>query len=135
MGDPYPIKPVAVDRIQTRHRTIKTAIPHSDSVGRLMQDAAHHIHKKYRDHILAHHGRGMVASLHCVRRGGTEPDTRLAWRVVGRAVQHGSMLFAPVRYSAASVKLCPPLVTEEDALREGMTVLDEVFAAEIGPDG
>lgn len=105
------------------------------TVGRLMQDAAHHIHEKYRNHILAHHGRGMVASLHCVRRGGTEPDPRLAWRVVGRAVQHGLMLFAPVGYSGASVKLCPPLVIEEDALREGMTVLDEVFAAEIGPDG
>ena len=32
MGDAYPITPVKVDPISTKYRTIKTAIPHPESV-------------------------------------------------------------------------------------------------------
>jgi 4-aminobutyrate aminotransferase-like enzyme len=38
------------------------------------------------------------------------------------------LLFAPVGFGGASVKLCPPLVIEEAALREGMEALEEAFA-------
>ena len=37
------------------------------------------------------------------------------------------MLFAPVSYGGASVKLCPPLVIGEDALCEGLAVLESAF--------
>ena len=99
-------------------------------VGRIMQDAAHHICDRYSDRILAHHGKGMVASLHCVKGVGetAPPDPALAWQVVSRAVQSGVMLFAPVGYGAASVKLCPPLVIEEGSLSEAMQVLEDTFA-------
>jgi 4-aminobutyrate aminotransferase-like enzyme len=68
-----------------------------------------------------------------VKRGTREPDGKLAWRVVGRAVQSGVMLFAPVGFAGASVKLSPPLVIEETALREGLQVVEESFAQELEP--
>ncbi len=37
------------------------------------------------------------------------------------------MLFAPVGYGGASVKLSPPLVTKEEALREGIAALEEAI--------
>ena len=37
------------------------------------------------------------------------------------------MLFAPVGYAGASVKISPPLVIAEDALREGIAVLEEAL--------
>jgi 4-aminobutyrate aminotransferase-like enzyme len=77
---------------------------------------------------MAHHGKGLVASLHCVKPGTTEPDSHFAWQVVGKAVQSGLMLFAPVGYAGASVKLSPPLCIERDALAEGMEVLEAAFA-------
>ena len=97
------------------------------TVGAVMQQACAEIQQRFSDVILAHHGKGMVASLHCVKRGSDEPDEMLAWRVVGRAVQRGLMLFGPVGYGGASVKLCPPLVIEPDALDEGMGVLEQAF--------
>ncbi|MCU0771597.1 MAG: aspartate aminotransferase family protein [Verrucomicrobia bacterium] len=99
------------------------------ATGPVMQSMAAQIQRRFRDRIVAHHGRGLVASLHCVQAGGKQPDARLAWEVVGRAVQSGVMLFAPVGYGGASVKLSPPLVIEEDALREAMAVIEECFAA------
>ena len=90
------------------------------------------IRRRFADRIVAHHGRGFVASLHCVRAGGDEPDARLAWEVVGRAVQRGVMLFAPVGFGGASVKLCPPLTIEEDALEEAMGVIEGSFADVLG---
>ncbi len=101
-------------------------------IGRLMQDAAHHVWERYSDRILAHHGKGMVAALHCVRPRSDEPDAQLANDVVHHAVQRGVMLFAPVGFGGASVKLCPPLVIEAEALREGMGVIEEAFAQALG---
>lgn len=103
----------------------------ADRVGVIMQEGCAAITKKYSGVIAAHHGKGLVASLHCVKPGSMEPDGNLAWRVVGRIVQSGVMMFAPVGFGGASVKLCPPLIIEEEALREGMAVIDEAFAAEV----
>ena len=95
--------------------------------GPVLQEGAARIRDRFSNVILAHHGRGLVASLHCVTPGSTDPDENLAWRVVGRAVQRGLMLFGPVGYEGASVKLSPPLVIEEDALREGLEVVEHAF--------
>jgi 4-aminobutyrate aminotransferase-like enzyme len=101
-------------------------------LGIILQELGDQIKNRFADRIVARHGRGLVASLHCVTKGGTEPDPLLAWQVVGKAVQMGVMLFAPVGYAGASVKLCPPLIIEEAALREGMTAIEEAFAQCIG---
>lgn len=100
----------------------------SAKVGEIMQAGCARIKQRFGDVILAHHGKGLVASLHVVKPGTTEPDGKTAWSIVGRAVQTGLLMFAPVGFGGASVKLCPPLVIEEAALREGMQVLEEAFA-------
>ena len=94
----------------------------------VLQSGCQRIAKRFGEVILAHHGRGLVAALHCAKPGSDEPDAKLAWQVVGRAVQTGLMLFGPVGYGGASVKLSPPLVIEEDALAEAMQVLEDAFA-------
>jgi 4-aminobutyrate aminotransferase-like enzyme len=102
-------------------------VEHAAELEPILQDGCERIRKRFSDVIMAHHGKGMVASLHCVKPGTTEPDAKLAWQVVGKAVQSGLMLFAPVGYAGASVKLSPPLCIERDALAEGMRVLEEAF--------
>jgi 4-aminobutyrate aminotransferase-like enzyme len=37
------------------------------------------------------------------------------------------MLFAPVGYGGASVKLAPPLIVTEEALRDGLSALEEAL--------
>ncbi len=94
----------------------------------VLLDGCRRIHERFRDVVHAYSGKGLVASVHCKKRGGIEPDAKLAWEVVGRCVQTGLMLFGPVGYGSASVKLSPPLVIEESALVEAMQVLEEAFA-------
>ena len=55
--------------------------------------------------IGAVHGKGLVASLHMVKPGGIEPDAATASAIVRRCVEKGLMLFAPVGYGGASVKI------------------------------
>jgi len=71
---------------------------------------------------------GLVAALQFTENGTTEPDAETAWEFVKRAVQKGIMLFAPVGVGGCAVKLCPPLVITEEALLEGLAVLEEVAA-------
>ena len=37
------------------------------------------------------------------------------------------MMFAPVGYGGASVKISPPLIITEEPLREGIAVLEEAI--------
>jgi 4-aminobutyrate aminotransferase-like enzyme len=37
------------------------------------------------------------------------------------------MLFSPVGYGGASVKLAPPLITSEEAVRDGLSALEEAI--------
>ncbi len=69
---------------------------------------------------------GLVAALQFTKPGTTEPQPQAAWDFTWEAVKRGIMLFAPVGVGGSAVKLNPPLVIEEDALREGLTVLVEV---------
>ena len=39
-------------------------------------------------------------------------------------METGLLMFAPVGYGGATLKIAPPLVIEEAALLEGLTVLD-----------
>ncbi len=96
-------------------------------LGTILLAGADRIAQRFSDVILACHGKGLVAALHCVKPGSDEPDDMLAWKVIGRAVQTGLMMFGPVGYGGASVKLSPPLVIEEDALTEALQVLEDAF--------
>ena len=73
-------------------------------------------------------GKGLVAGLACVLPGTTEPDSALAFDVVRRAMEKGVLMFAPVGFGMATVKICPPLVITKEALDESCDALDEAFA-------
>ncbi|MCS6953460.1 MAG: aminotransferase class III-fold pyridoxal phosphate-dependent enzyme [Bryobacterales bacterium] len=73
-------------------------------------------------------GRGLVAGVTCVRPGQKEPDGDFAWDVVRRCFEKGLLMFSPVGYGGATVKIAPPLVITEEAVRESVGVLEEAFA-------
>ena len=76
-------------------------------------------------------GKGLVAGLACVRPGTTEPDADLAFDVVQRALHKGVLMFAPVGFGGATIKICPPLVIPEDAVIESVQALEEAFAESV----
>ncbi len=85
-------------------------------------------------HIGAVRGRGLVAGLSLVKPGTKEPDADLAWDVVERCFQKGLLLFSPVGFGGATVKIAPPLVTTAEMALEGVAVLREAMAEAVGPE-
>jgi 4-aminobutyrate aminotransferase / (S)-3-amino-2-methylpropionate transaminase / 5-aminovalerate transaminase len=70
-------------------------------------------------------GVGLVAALQFTRPGTTEPDPDSAFRVFMKAIQSGVMLFAPVGVGGCAIKINPPLLITEEALKEGLSVILE----------
>jgi 4-aminobutyrate aminotransferase/diaminobutyrate-pyruvate transaminase/4-aminobutyrate aminotransferase/(S)-3-amino-2-methylpropionate transaminase len=96
-------------------------------LGDILVPEAIRIGRRFARHVGAVHGLGLVASMHIVKPGGIEPDAATASAIVRRCVEKGLMLFAPVGYGGASVKLSPPLVISEEALRDGLCALEEAL--------
>ena len=72
--------------------------------------------------------KGLVGAIQLVSGKSTptpDPDKKLAIAIVRRCIEKGLMLFAPVGES--SVKIAPPLITPEEALLEGIEVLEEAI--------
>ncbi|WP_428939419.1 aspartate aminotransferase family protein [Fontivita pretiosa] len=69
---------------------------------------------------------GLVGCAQFTKPGTTEPAPQPAWEMVRRAVERGVMLFAPVGIGGCAVKINPPLVIPEQALREGLDVLETI---------
>ncbi|MEO7143264.1 MAG: aminotransferase class III-fold pyridoxal phosphate-dependent enzyme [Bryobacteraceae bacterium] len=78
-------------------------------------------------------GQGLVAALSFIHPGGTEPDGDLAFETVRRLVESGVMMFSPVGFGGATIKINPPLMITREALVESLQVfehvLDEVCAS------
>ncbi len=73
-------------------------------------------------------GKGLVAGVACVRPGTKEPDGALALDVVRRSIEKGVLMFSPVGFGSATVKICPPLVITAEAIEESAGVFAEAFA-------
>ncbi len=103
-------------------------VENARAMGEIFISESQRIGRQFPNHIGAVHGRGLVASLHIVKPGGIEPDAPTASAIVRRCVEKGLLLFSPVGYGGASVKLSPPLVIPKEAILEGFSVIEEAIA-------
>ena len=102
-------------------------------VGEVLHAELKRCQEPFSDHVGALFGKGLVASVQLVAEpGSTEPDPDLAHEVVGRCVEKGLLMFAPVGVGGASVKIAPPLCITEEAVREGVGVLAEAMGECVG---
>ena len=99
----------------------------ASQMGGVLQEGLAKVKEKYPAVIGAVHGKGLVVGLHMVKAGSKEPNGELAFDIVGRCVEKGVLMFAPVGFGGATVKISPPLVITEDAVKEGVAVLDEAI--------
>ena len=56
-----------------------------------------------------------------------EPDGDLAWESCNLCIEKGVLMFTPVGFGGATVKIAPPLVITEEAMLESTGVLEEAF--------
>ncbi|HXI39084.1 MAG TPA: aspartate aminotransferase family protein [Bryobacteraceae bacterium] len=79
-------------------------------------------------------GKGLVAGVACVLPGSKEPDGDLAFDVVRRSIEKGVLMFTPVGFGGATVKISPPLVITEAAIHDSVSALEEAFAESLVAD-
>jgi 4-aminobutyrate aminotransferase / (S)-3-amino-2-methylpropionate transaminase / 5-aminovalerate transaminase len=73
------------------------------------------------------HGKGLVAGLHIIDAQTGEPDGERAAEIVYQCFIRGLLLFAPLGFGGATIKICPPLTITEEAVKEGVEVLDQAI--------
>ena len=104
-------------------------VQNSAKVGALLQRELGRIRADFPAVVGACHGAGLVAGLHMVKPGGAEPDPDLAWAIVYQCYLRGLLMFAPVGFGGATVKIAPPLCITAEAVREACGVLREATVA------
>jgi len=102
-------------------------VANAAAMGEILHATLQDLAKRFSEVIGAVRGKGLVAALRILKPGGTEPNPDFANDVVRRCVEKGLMLFAPVGYGGASIKIAPPLTITEAALREGLKVFEEAI--------
>ncbi len=71
-------------------------------------------------------GKGLVWGLRIADETGAT-DNETAFNIVGRCIEKGLMLFAPVGPGGGTIKINPPLTISKEALLEGCAVLSEAI--------
>jgi 4-aminobutyrate aminotransferase-like enzyme len=103
--------------------------------GMVLHSSLQALKQEYADFIGAVHGKGLVAAMHMVKPGGKEPDAEIAHDIIWRCVCKGLLMFAPVGFGGASVKIAPPLCISSDELAESLEVLAEAVREAVAQRG
>lgn len=105
------------------------------AMGEVMLSELRAMQARHGDVIGVVHGKGLVAGVACVKPGTRQPDGALAKDVVRRSVEKGLLMFNPVGPEGCTIKICPPLVITEEAVREGCAVIEESLAEALAARG
>jgi 4-aminobutyrate aminotransferase-like enzyme len=96
--------------------------------GKLFKDGLNSLKEKYPDRISYVFGEGMIASVLFKNPETGEADSLFSSRVSEVCMQKGLLV---VHTGRESVKMGPPLIISDDALLEGLSVLDEAIRENI----
>lgn len=98
----------------------------SAELGKILKERLLEIQKKHSDRIGFVTSEGLVAGLQIVKPNTKEGDKETAYKINEVCFRKGLLMFAPVGIGGMCIKIAPPLMITEDALVEGLNVLDEV---------
>ena len=94
-------------------------------LGEILIPELERIKSKNPDRLGCVHGKGLVAGIQIVKKGTKDPDSETALKINEKCFHKGLLMFAPVGIGGECIKIAPPLTTNEEALREGIAVLEE----------
>lgn len=99
-------------------------IENAEKLGGFCETFLMELKNKYPEQIGSLQGKGLVWGVVFVKNGTKIIDPDLAHDIVRISVERGVLFFAPVG-AGATIKICPPLVINEEALKEGLDVFKE----------
>lgn len=94
-------------------------------LGEVLIPELERIKNKYPDILGCVQGKGLVAGIQVVKKGTKEPNPGMALKINEKCFHKGLLMFAPVGVGGECIKISPPLVINEEALREAIGVLEE----------
>ncbi|MEN8128409.1 MAG: aspartate aminotransferase family protein [Planctomycetota bacterium] len=103
-------------------------VENSAKLGAVLKGELESIKEEFSDIIGFAPAVGLVGGLLMIKPGTKEPDYDLAWNVINNCFRKGLLMFAPVGIGGGCVKIAPPLCMNEEALREGCTVIREAIS-------
>lgn len=106
----------------TEEIVTKNLIEESARKGEILHSYLNKLKDKYPDYISCILGKGLLAAIIVTNPRNHKQDGLLASRICEKAMQKGLLL---VHTGRESIKIGPPLTISEDALDEGLAVLEE----------
>ncbi|MCK5103131.1 MAG: aspartate aminotransferase family protein [Cyclobacteriaceae bacterium] len=113
----------AIENLKIIHN--ENLVEKAASLGKVLMHGLERIQKKYPDVLGCLQGRGLVAGIQAVKKGTKEPDPEMAQKINEKCFHKGLLMFAPVGIAGECIKIAPPLIITEEALKEGLLVLEE----------
>jgi 4-aminobutyrate aminotransferase/(S)-3-amino-2-methylpropionate transaminase len=102
-------------------------VERANKIGQIMHDELTAMMKRY-SIIGEVRGRGAMQAIELVKPGTTEPNPEALTAVIKYCTSKGVLILSAGTY-ANVIRLLPPLVIDEDLLRDGLSVLDEALAS------
>ncbi|RIH66304.1 aminotransferase class III-fold pyridoxal phosphate-dependent enzyme [Mariniphaga sediminis] len=122
-ASPLPVV-AAIKNLEIIHK--EKLVERAAKLGEILNPALKKIQEKYPDVLGCFHGKGLVAGIQVVKKGTKEPDAEMAQKINEKCFHKGLLMFAPVGIGGECIKISPPLIISEEALLEGIQVLEEV---------
>jgi 4-aminobutyrate aminotransferase-like enzyme len=107
-------------------------VENARKLGEILISEIKRIQQKYPDILGCAHGKGLVAGIQVVKKGTKEPDADMAMKINESCFHKGLLMFAPVGIGGECLKIAPPLMITEEALREGIKVFEEAIDEILG---
>ena len=128
-ASPLPVV-AAVENLKIIQR--ERLVEHAAEMESVLMTGLAEIQGKYSDRLGCLHGKGLVAGIQAVKAGTKQPDAATAQAINLKCLHKGLLMFAPVGVGGECIKIAPPLVIPEDALRESIDVLAEACDEVLG---
>ena len=121
-GSPLPVV-AAVESLKLIKK--EKLVENAEKLGEILIPELTRIRNKYPDILGCIQGKGLVAGIQVVIQGTKIPDPDTALKINEKCFHKGLLMFAPVGIAGECLKIAPPLVINEEALREGIKVFEE----------
>jgi 4-aminobutyrate aminotransferase / (S)-3-amino-2-methylpropionate transaminase / 5-aminovalerate transaminase len=121
-GSPLPVV-AAVENLKIILK--ENLVENARKMGEILIPELQRIRNKYPDILGCMQGKGLVAGIQVVKKGTKIPDSETAVKINEKCFHKGLLMFAPVGIAGECLKVAPPLIITEDALRESIAVFEE----------
>jgi 4-aminobutyrate aminotransferase-like enzyme len=121
-GSPLPVV-AAIESLKIIQK--ENLVENARKLGEILVPELARIRSKYPEILGCVQGRGLVAGIQVVKKGTKDPDPDMAQKINEKCFHKGLLMFAPVGIAGECLKIAPPLMISEDALRESIKVFEE----------